>query len=1320
MRIHSFHIDSFSFFHDQTVKELPPKFAIFLGKNEAGKSTLLDFFRLTLMGYPQRKNNRIKNYLNGHGPQGGDLLLNTIHGDIQITRRPNKGPIVIDPHGNPIDIPLWERLLSGITPEVYTNIYGFSLAELQSFETLTTDNIRNALYGASFGSGLQSPSEVIKSLDNSMNELFKPKGSTQPIAEHLQNWEEINKQLIEAEKEAASYDNYALELKNSKLHLTTLHSKAKDLEQQRYFIEKRLAIWHQWEKWRLIQTRLELLDPISKSFPQDGANRMERALEKKEQAAREVKLATNRLNNTLHKLQQCQINHNLLHIHEELQTVTEHKSNYKTALITIPNLEAKLQQTNDSLQQELLALGTDWSIEKINTIDRSISVHEKLECLSIEMQLAEETYNATAASIHNLNKELELARQQELEKQIVYEKIPTLTSILNDTNKEILKRMLVQAEEAEHRLPEKRSRYNSLYEDFKNLLAQFHLHPKYSKIETILTLLHEQDTAMEMVKAIQEKTLEEIQTKNLLDQTNQRVDQLKLQLKQIEDQIQQLGVIDSKDYTLAYSQIDTLKTLLHLFSRQKIRVEEIQDHYQIHSTNNTPKNKKSLFIVTGSLSSFIGCGIISIQHLMNISIISLSQTITIPIPIWSGYFFLFTGIAIASKSLFYSDQKLIKHTMITKQLNAKYENALANYTELQNKIYTLCKDLCIENPSLEDIEKLDSKIEQKKELYVRKEHLKQEHNKYQEEIVSLHQQISWYKKQHDHNLANVLSAKNIWHEYILGFGIQFVPKPEQISMFFLRIETARSLWSTIELLTKDIAELESYHNEFTEVVKQTIGEHLSSINWNSVPDIISAVKTTLNSYQDNELHKEYLQTLKELQLAQAQTKHLIDYLQQVKEQHKQTKIRYDNACTAWSNYLISLNLDPTLTPSTIKNMFKQMDFIELLNQESQQIQYNLAIQQKEKNAFILSIKKLCQQLGYIQKNDDWLMTLDNLVKDVTDATLISNEKKTLEEQKSEYEDEVKHAQLLLNDANQTIFDLLQLANVDNPETFFQHYTIKQKQAELYKQHEEVEAILRLAAKDISSYKSYIDFNTFLHSFSEIERKDLEVELNNVSSQLTDIKKNIETLSNQTHMLEIRLEHLISSDTLYQMKVKQAAIVHSMQDIAKKWSCYALAKYLLLEAKSHFEQKRQPEVIRIASNIFNSITGGKWTGINSSLEEMSLKILSPHGEPVQPELLSRGTQEQLYLSLRLAHIHNHAIQASPLPIIMDDILVNFDPERTKHTINTFIELTNSPQKAQIGHQILFFTCHPHIATQLIETIPESKLYHIEDRKIFLAS
>ena len=87
-----------------------------------------------------------------------------------------------------------------------------------------------------------------------------------------------------------------------------------------------------------------------------------------------------------------------------------------------------------------------------------------------------------------------------------------------------------------------------------------------------------------------------------------------------------------------------------------------------------------------------------------------------------------------------------------------------------------------------------------------------------------------------------------------------------------------------------------------------------------------------------------------------------------------------------------------------------------------------------------------------------------------------------------------------------------------------------------------------------------------------------------------------------------------------------------------------------------------------------------------------------GEPVPPESLSRGTQEQAYL-------------AAPLPVIMDEVLVNFDPERAERTARAFAELADG--KEGPAHQLLYFTCQPHMVDVLRAAAPGAALFTVEN-------
>ena len=86
-------------------------------------------------------------------------------------------------------------------------------------------------------------------------------------------------------------------------------------------------------------------------------------------------------------------------------------------------------------------------------------------------------------------------------------------------------------------------------------------------------------------------------------------------------------------------------------------------------------------------------------------------------------------------------------------------------------------------------------------------------------------------------------------------------------------------------------------------------------------------------------------------------------------------------------------------------------------------------------------------------------------------------------------------------------------------------------------------------------------------------------------------------------------------------------------------------------------------------------------------------------------MSDGTRDQLYLALRLAFISQHLEQGEPLPLILDDILVNFDDERTQATLEVLNELAERTQ-------ILYFT-HHQLVVDLAERLRprQAKIHYL---------
>ena len=80
-----------------------------------------------------------------------------------------------------------------------------------------------------------------------------------------------------AEEDAARYDSLTAERDAAQGRLAALREERAERERERRVLERRLGVWERWEEWRLAGVRLERLEPVPATFPQDGPARLEQA-----------------------------------------------------------------------------------------------------------------------------------------------------------------------------------------------------------------------------------------------------------------------------------------------------------------------------------------------------------------------------------------------------------------------------------------------------------------------------------------------------------------------------------------------------------------------------------------------------------------------------------------------------------------------------------------------------------------------------------------------------------------------------------------------------------------------------------------------------------------------------------------------------------------------------------------------------------------------------------------------------------------------------------------------------------------------------------
>ncbi len=263
--------------------------------------------------------------------------------------------------------------------------------------------------------------------------------------------------------------------------------------------------------------------------------------------------------------------------------------------------------------------------------------------------------------------------------------------------------------------------------------------------------------------------------------------------------------------------------------------------------------------------------------------------------------------------------------------------------------------------------------------------------------------------------------------------------------------------------------------------------------------------------------------------------------------------------------------------------------------------------------------------------------------------------------------------------------LLKQARVDSDEGFLRLDQVRRERQRLTQQKLSHERALRA----IYGPENLEDARQTL---ADTEPDRLHARIDETTGALTEANDQLRDLDQTIGELNKEIQ-LLSTDTeLSRLKAERAALRTRLRNISRQWLVHRSAEHLIAEARRRFEEERQPEVVRSASEFLQTFTQGRYTRIIAELEDAgALAILHQSGERVPTQALSRGTAEQLYLALRLGYITATRAGAEALPVVMDDILVNFDSARRAAATEAIAQFANRTQ-------VLYFTCHPDTASQ----------------------
>lgn len=229
--------------------------------------------------------------------------------------------------------------------------------------------------------------------------------------------------------------------------------------------------------------------------------------------------------------------------------------------------------------------------------------------------------------------------------------------------------------------------------------------------------------------------------------------------------------------------------------------------------------------------------------------------------------------------------------------------------------------------------------------------------------------------------------------------------------------------------------------------------------------------------------------------------------------------------------------------------------------------------------------------------------------------------------------------------------------------------------------------------------------------ASLDPQAAERQVQQTQAREADLFRQIRELVSRRAALAKEIEHLNQSLGAAQAQAVLDGLNQRQQALVRRHDTLRLAEALLERAMEEFRLEAQPSLLQKAGEYLALSTSGAYHWLGTDLFEArpdKEPAISAGRGPGQPEraaeVLSRGTRDQLYLCLRLALAQEMTSGGEPLPLILDDPLVNFDDQRLAASLEMLCALSQE-------RQVLLLTCHQHQA-ELVRGLCDCRILKID--------
>lgn len=523
------------------------------------------------------------------------------------------------------------------------------------------------------------------------------------------------------------------------------------------------------------------------------------------------------------------------------------------------------------------------------------------------------------------------------------------------------------------------------------------------------------------------------------------------------------------------------------------------------------------------------------------------------------------------------------------------------------------------------------------------------------------------------------AVSRAWHEAWQASGIKPLP-PKEMLDWLNGFEKMRFKAEEIERVEREISlksvEREKLRSGMLETLKDLGGGEVREFKGDSLDPVLISCETILDDLRKAKGKREKLIEKRE---------ELLGGLEEARDDQQAAEERLEEWRERWKESAVIPGNSREILPEEANDILDALQKCFIKLKEADDLKKRIEGIDRDAENFAESVESLLEDTNpelKTQSPEQAVMQLQALLKQTLEnKTLLDKYTREIRET----EDEMTGASAAIKAAEEQIAGLRRIAGCGKDDDLEAAELAAGEYRDIKTRISATEALLLKSAEGlrIDELEAQADgvnpdeLPGRIKSLTREIEQGLDLEIKRLSEYMGEKKKDLQQMDGSAKAAD-------AAEAAQQ-------VLAGIRRLADRFIRLKAASKILNREIERYRSENQDPVLRIAAKYFQQLTLGSFEGLRTDEDDHGSPVLvglRPDNSMVRVEGMSSGTRDQLYLALRLASVERRLENSESMPLIVDDILINFDDDRSRATLKALTDLAARTQ-------VILFTHHSRI-------------------------